>query len=183
MEKKNELKTNEKENISASYNETKGLTRTMPSFRDSPFKASHTILNNSQIFKQLEKTAATEPGFNSQYSEYAKLNIRNSTRTSTSRNDDSTDSSQEDEPRRTRSPPTYYMNNLRRHLVNFREGDYLNEIYREHFKQTFESLKFSKYMRPSDTRSLSEKRVFLTRKETYRCTLFWLFDFTNILFS
>jgi len=155
FEEKMDYKGRESRNgLGNSTNEDRNLYST-PN-KDSPYKTKE-----SRFFKSQEKEAEL-----SYSAEVARWNGK-STRPSSVRNEDSTDSSQDD----CDSSFIYYITNLGKHLRTYNDRDYFTQIYKEHFQQSFQSMKFCKYMRPTDARVLSKKKVYLTKKEIYRSNI------------
>lgn len=62
----------------------------------------------------------------------------------------------------------YYMSNFQKYLKNPNPKDYFNQIYREHFNQSYQALQFVKRTKPVPARTLQAKRVFLSRRPGYQ---------------
>lgn len=99
---------------------------------------------------------------------------------SAARPDDSTDSSQDnDSPRK--SDFVYYATNLEKYLRRSNDSDYFAQIYREHFQQTFQAMKFCRYMNQPDAKTLAKKKVYLPKKEIHRNKKTLVFDLDETL--
>jgi len=138
---------------------TESSSKTSVASKESPFKASQ---GNSKFSKTAEKFGQD---YESPYSTDVARWTGKSTRPSTARHDESTDSSDEDQRKNTF---TYYMTHLEKHLRNYDERDYFSQIYREHFQQSFQALKLCKYMKVPDARVLAKKKVYLPKSDAYR---------------
>ena len=92
-----------------------------------------------------------------------------STRASSIRHDDSTDSSPDEKKNLTGY--TYYMTDMKKYLKRYDSSEYFCQIYREHFQQTFQALKLCKFMKNTDFRTLASKKVYLTKKDIHRSKL------------
>jgi hypothetical protein len=67
----------------------------------------------------------------------------------------------------------YYMAFLEKYHRNYFENDYFCQIYREHFLQSYQAMMFCKYLKPVDPKVLSQKRVFLNKRETHKGNIFF----------
>lgn len=134
--------------------------------RESNLKASQTFYNNrdSRFFSSYDRNDRNdnEPTYTNDVAKWT-----GKSRQSSVRNDESTDGSQDDDDYG-RSSHTYYMTNLEKHLKRYDDRDYFSQIYREHFQQSFQSMKFCRFMKQTDPKVLAKKKVYLTKKEVYR---------------
>jgi len=169
FEEKLEYKGRESRNgYGTSTTEERSLYST-PS-KDSPYKTQQ---KESRFFKTQEKSPQdSELSYSAEVLRYGK-----STRPSSARNEESTDGSQEED----NTSFVYYITNLEKHLKRYDDRDYFTQIYKEHFQQSFQSMKFCKYMRPTDARVLSKKKVYLTKKDIYRNKKTLIFDLDETL--
>jgi hypothetical protein len=69
-----------------------------------------------------------------------------------------------------RKHPTfeYYNTYIEMYARYPNEKDYFNQMYREHFLQTFHALGFCKMLKPVDSEELENKTVYLERKNDKR---------------
>jgi len=169
-------------NYGASYNDDE-RDRGTYSNTSSNLRASQTFYNNrdssnnSKFFNSYDRNPE-EPSTYAQ--EAAKWTATKSTRPSSVRNDDSTDGSQDDDEYG-RSSHNYYMSNLEKYLKRHDDRDYFCQIYKEHFQQSFQSMKFCRYMKQTDPKVLAKKKVYLTKKEAYRNKKTLIFDLDETL--
>lgn len=167
-EEKSEYKP--RSNYGGSYNDDdrdRGTYTTSSNLRASQtFYNNRDSSNSSKFFNAYDRDEPT-----SYAQEAAKWTASKSTRPSSVRNDDSTDGSQDDDDYG-RSSHTYYVSNLEKYLRRYDDRDYFCQIYKEHFQQSFQSMKFCRYMKQTDPKVLAKKKVYLTKKEIYRSNFF-----------
>lgn len=151
---------------SSSYYESEISTGlSTKSAKESPFKLSHSLLDKESRFFKDNERQTKESSYKAKETTTTAWNGR-STRASSTRHDESDDSSPED--KKNTSGYTYYMTDMKRHLKRYDSNDYFSQIYREHFQQTFQALKLCKFMRNTDFRTLASKKVYLTKKDIHR---------------
>lgn len=63
---------------------------------------------------------------------------------------------------------TYYMTSLEKYHRKWNEMDYFCQIYKEHFIQSFQALTFCKYLKPVDSKTLAQKKVFLPKRPSHK---------------
>lgn len=61
------------------------------------------------------------------------------------------------------SPFLYYAGSLKKHLRSPDANDYFCQIYREHLLQTYQSLMFTKFVKPVDSKVLNSKKINLPK--------------------
>lgn len=67
-----------------------------------------------------------------------------------------------------KKPFIYFMTSMEKHHIEYDEGNYFCQIYREHFMQTFQAMMFCKYLKPVDSKALNLKKVHLPRKDIHK---------------
>ena len=65
---------------------------------------------------------------------------------------------------------TYYVTSLEKSHRCPDETDYFNQLYLEHFIQTYQAMLFCKFMKPADPQQLEAKKVYLPKRETHKGT-------------
>eukprot|EP01017_Pseudomicrothorax_dubius_P029488 TRINITY_DN3588_c0_g1_i1.p1 TRINITY_DN3588_c0_g1~~TRINITY_DN3588_c0_g1_i1.p1 ORF type:complete len:729 (-),score=146.96 TRINITY_DN3588_c0_g1_i1:2410-4596(-) len=75
----------------------------------------------------------------------------------------------------------YYMTHLERYNRNPRDGDYFNQLYREHFIQTYQAMTFCKMLKQVDPRVLQAKRCILPKRDGYKDKRTIVFDLDETL--
>lgn len=179
-EEKSEYNNKPRSNYGASsYDNEDDRDRGYGVSRESNLRASQTFYNNkdSKFFNSYDNrsTSNNEPTYSNDLAKWS-----GKSRQSSVRNDDSTDGSQDDDDYG-RSSHTYYMSNLEKYLRRHDDRDYFCQIYKEHLQQSFQSMKFCRYMKQTDPKVLAKKKVYLTKKEVYRNKKTLIFDLDETL--
>jgi hypothetical protein len=68
-----------------------------------------------------------------------------------------------------KKPFIYYMTNMEKYHRSL-DHDYFAQIYREHFMQTYQAMMFCRFLRPVDQKVLTQKKVYLNKRETHKGT-------------
>ena len=182
-EEKSEYKSRSNYGTSSYDNDDDRDNRGYSVSRESNLKASQTFYNNrdSRFFSSYDRNDRndrTDRNDNELTYSNDAAKWTGKSRHSSVRNDESTDGSQDGDDYG-RSSHTYYMSNLEKHLRRYDDRDYFSQIYREHFQQSFQSMKFCRFMKQTDPKVLAKKKVYLTKKEVYRSNLMGL-KYSNI---